>query len=327
MLQTRALLGLLICSLFVHSETVRLQASYDKRVLLTYGQAELESQNGVLSNVHLPNNSIVDVDFKIMKNIRALEIVSHASEIHFHFDVEENLTLRLNSTMNTLQYTTNEEEFNTFHFGGFAKLFFKGKCNKWNLDFGDISSQHNHTVTFGKNIMENMTAIESENKLFGDVFLEVFSELNVFGGDAHETFSIHNLQPDPEKAIPKLTIFGGNGIDSTVFVNFGPHGCPLNVDTDSITVSTPVICSLDDEISFKAESINILGLLQTDRGAINILHSDAFPGSFSLVSAVIFTNADLVVNMSTIYVGSSTITAASVDMFYLGPDNSLAGGN
>src|SRR3990167_9015831 len=101
----------------------------------------------------------------------------------------------------------------------------------------------------------------------------------------------------------------------------------LYLDTDSITVSTPVICSLDDEISFKAESINILGLLQTVRGAINILHSDAFPGSFSLVSAVIFTNADLVVNMSTIYVGSSTITAASVDMFYLGPDNSLAGGN
>ena len=145
------------------------------------------SKSGFFEDLHFPNNSIVEINLEFISNIHGLQIISQGSEIHFNFEMDQ-LTLKPNKNENLLEFRDK-----TFKFGGFSKMMFKGKCNKWILDFSNVDSQVNHTIMLGKyREDEHMISIESQSGLFEDVFLARTSELLLRGGDANETFALYH---------------------------------------------------------------------------------------------------------------------------------------
>ena len=278
------------------------------------GSEDLElatSLTGIFSNVNLPNSSIIALNLDSI-NIQALKVVSHASEIHFDFEVPQ-MILKLGNSTHLLQYGNDNK---TFDFGGFSRVLFKGKCQKWIVDFSNIFSQENHTVTVGGNVQDNMVSIESKNGLFEAIFLEVSSELHIYGGDANETFEIRDLQSSLDhEGAAKLKIFGGGGHDSTIFfpVTYGAYICALDVNTDSIVVTDFVICGGLDIIRLVAGSISIesSGRLQTDMGDISLLNNEPYSPTFGYIYGQIITNAKLNCDIGSLLIQNSNIYASS----------------
>src|SRR3990167_3576321 len=286
------------------------------------GSEELElatSSTGIFSNVNLPNSSIIALNLDSI-NIKALKVVSHASEIHFDFATVSQMTLKLGNSTHFLQYGNDNK---TFDFGGFSRALFKGKCPKWIINFSDIFSQENHTVTVGEKVQDNMISIESKNGLFEAIFLEVSSELHIYGGDANETFEIRDLQSSfNHEEAAKLKIFGGNGHDSAIFfpVTYGAYVCPINVNTDTILVTDSVICTgTMDSIQLVAGTITIAsnGRLQTNTGPIS-LHYNQVPSAGNIYGQII-TNGNFNCDLGSLLIQDSNIYATSTHIEYSGP--------
>src|SRR3990167_7173175 len=277
------------------------------------------SQSGMFNNVHLPNNSIIEVDWNIITNMQRLHIISHQSEIHFNFQTEQ-LTLKPNQTINFLEFSNNKK----FEFGGFSKILFKGKCEKWLVDFSEIFSQENHTIKFGESRMDNMIAIKSQERLFADVYLEVLSELEIKGGDSNEKMEIHGLNTNVERP-PKLKIDGGNGIDHTVMfpATIGAYGCPLDVNDDLITINAAVTCIGSQTITIRGDTIVVQpsARLQSDLGDITVAQRTASSnGDCEFHSTLVSTLGNFILDCARVYCASTTITATqSITIQHTGP--------